>query len=192
MPFLSRFLIFASIALIFGLGSAWRSVNHGFFAVSHRSGSWGFWFREATADADPYTIAHTARQGTVPITAASAMVFTATRDSAGSHLSGDCTYEIRGSSVPSLWWNIAAFKPDGELMPSKTGRAGFSSANILSAPDGTFTVRLSPDVQPGNWIPASRGGRVILRLNILRPLNPDNLLQSGSEILPEINLVECS
>jgi hypothetical protein len=47
-------------------------------------------------------------------------------------------------------------------------------------------------VQPGNWIPASRGDRVILRLNILRPLNPDNLLQSGGEILPEINLVECS
>ena len=72
------------------------------------------------------------------------MVFTATRDSAGSHLSGDCTYEIRGMAVPSLWWDIAAFTADGEVMPSKTGRSGFSSASILAAPGGQFTVRLSP------------------------------------------------
>jgi hypothetical protein len=192
MPFLSRFFIFVAIALTLGLGSAWRAANHGFFASAHRYGPWVFWFREGTADADPYTIAHTSRQGTAPVTAASAMVFTATRDSAGSHLSGDCTYEIRGSAPPSLWWNIAAFKVDGEIMPNKTGRSGFSNTNILSAPDGTYTVRLSPDVQPGNWIPAARGNRVILRLSILRPLNPDSLLQSGGDSLPEISLVECS
>ena len=192
MPFLSRFFIFVAIALIFGLGSAWRAVNHGFFATANRYGPWVLWFREGTADADPYTIAHVARQGALPITAMSAMVFTATRDSAGSHLSGSCTYEIRGSAVPSLWWNLSAFKTDGEIMPNKTGRSGFSRGNILMAPDGTFTVRLSPDVQPGNWIPASRGNRVILRLSVLRPLNPDSLLKSGGDILPEITLLECT
>jgi hypothetical protein len=192
MPFISRFLLFSAIALTLGIGSAWRAVNHGFFATTERFGPWALWFREGTSDADPYTAAHTARQGALPITAASAFTFTATRDSEGSHLSGDCTYEVRGYSVPALWWNIAAFTPDGQTMPNKTGRSSFSSANIIAAPDGTFTVRLSPDVQPGNWIPASRGNRVILRLNILRPLNPDSLLKSGQEILPEITLMECS
>lgn len=192
MPFLNRFFIFAAIALVLGLGSAWRAVNHGFFAVANRYGPWVLWIREGTADADPYTIAHIARQGVLPITTANAMVFTASRDSSGSHLSGDCTYEIRGYSVPALWWNIAAFKPDGAVMPNKTGRSGFSNTNILAAPDGKFTVRLSPEVQPGNWIPSTRGNRVILRLSILRPLNPDSLLNSGSDLLPEITLVECS
>ncbi|MGO9487293.1 MAG: DUF1214 domain-containing protein [Rhodomicrobium sp.] len=192
MPFLSRFIIFAAIALVAGLGSAWRAVDHGFSAAANRYGPWAFWFREGTADADPYTLAHVARQGALPLTAASNMVFTATRDSAGSRLSGDCTYEIRGIAVPSLWWNIAAFTADGEIMPNKTGRSGFSSANILAAPDGRFTVRLSPDVQPGNWIPAARGTRVTLQLSILRPFNPDNVLKSGSDILPEITLLECS
>ncbi len=192
MPFLSRFFIFAVIALTLGLGSAWRGVNHGFFAVANRYGPWVFWFREGTADADPYTLAHVARQGVLPVTAASTIVFSATRDSAGSHLSGDCTYEIHGYAIPSLWWNIAAFKTDGEIIPNKTGRSGFPGANLLAAPDGTFTVRLSPDVQPGNWIPALRGNRVILQLTILRPLSPDSLLKSGGDILPEITLVECS
>jgi hypothetical protein len=192
MPFLSRFFIFAAIALVLGLGSAWRSVNHGFSATAVRHGPWAFWFREGTADADPYTVAHVARQGSLPVTATSNVVFTATRDSAGSHLSGDCTYEIRGIAVPSLWWDIAAFTADGEIMPSKTGRSGFSSASIMAAPGGRFTVRLSPDVQPGNWIPAARGTRVTLRLSVLRPFNPDSLLKSGGDILPEIALMECS
>src|SRR5208337_1047723 len=138
MPFLSRFIIFAAIALVAGLGSAWRAVDHGFSAAANRYGPWAFWFREGTADGDPYTLAHVARQGVLPLTAASNMVFAATRDSAGSRLSGDCTYEIRGIAVPSLWWNIAAFTADGEIMPNKTGRSGFSSANILAAPDGRF------------------------------------------------------
>jgi hypothetical protein len=192
MPFLKRFILFSAIALTLGLGSAWRAVSHGFFAATNHYGPWALWFREGTAEADPYTQAHTARQGVLPITAASELVFAATRDSGGSHLSGNCTYEIRGNSVPALWWDIAAFKADGEVMPSKTGRASFSSANILAAPDGSFKVRLSPDVQPGNWIPAERGDRIVLRLSILRPLNPDNLLASGADILPEITLLECS
>jgi hypothetical protein len=192
MPFLTRFAIFAILALGLGLGSAWRAVSHGFFPVTQRFGPWALWFREATSEADPYTIAHMARQGTLPMTASAEMTFTATRDSAGSHLSGDCTYDIRGHALPALWWNIGAFTPIGEKMPSKTGRSSFSSTNVAMAPDGSFTVRLSAEVQPGNWLPASRGTRVVLRLTVLKPLNPGNLLKSGVDTLPEIDLVECS
>ena len=192
MPFLTRFLLFVAIALALGLGTAWRAVSHGFFASTVRFGPWAYWFRQGTADTDPYTIAHIAREGTLPITAASDMTFTATRDSAGARLSGDCTYEVRGYSVPALWWSIAAFRPDGQVMPNKTGRSSFTSANISTAPDGSFLVRLSPEVQPGNWLPAEHGTRVVLRLEILRPLSPDGLLKSGDDILPAITLVECS
>ncbi len=125
------------------------------------------------------------------MTTATAMTFTATRDSGGSHLSGDCTYEIRGTAFPALWWNLSAFKADGDKMPNKTGRASFSSGNITTAPDGAFSVRLSPEVQPGNWLPSQKGARVVLRLTILKPLNPDALLKSAQDSLPEISLTEC-
>jgi hypothetical protein len=192
MPFLTRFLMFVAITLVVGLGSAWRAVNHGFFATTHHFGPWEIWFREGTADADPYTLAHISREGTLPITSASYLTFTANRDSAGSQLSGDCTYEIRGYSFPALWWNIAAFRTSGQAISNKTGRSSFASNTILTAPDGSFTVRLSPDVQPGNWLPAARGKRIVLRLNILRPLKPDTLLQPGQELLPDIVRVECT
>src|SRR5208283_1568512 len=102
MPFLSRYLIFVAIALTLGLGSAWRTVNHGFFAAANRYGPWVFWFREGTADADPYTIAHVARQGVLPVTAASEMVFTATRDSAVARQMGACAIAGRGRPSRSL------------------------------------------------------------------------------------------
>jgi hypothetical protein len=192
MPFLARFLLFAGVALVLGFGSAWRSVSHGFFASTLRFGPWALWFREGTGEPDPYTAAHVARDGALPLTAASAMTFTAMRDGAGSKLSGDCTYEVRGSAVPSLWWSIAAFRTGGQVMLNKTGRANFTSANIMTAPDGSFLVRLSPEVQPGNWLPSERGARIVLRFSILRPLSPDSLLKSGSDILPSITLTECS
>jgi hypothetical protein len=191
MPFLTRCFLFAAIALVLGLGSAWRAVSHGFFATSNRYGPWVFWYKAGTADADPYTAAHLARQGVLPVTAASALVFSATRDSAGSRLSGSCTYEVRGSAVPAIWWNISAFKTGGEVIPNKTGRSGFSSGNILLAADGSFIVRVSPEVQAGNWIPSAAGHRIVLQFSILRPFNADNLLKSGAEILPEITLTEC-
>lgn len=191
MAFLIRFFLFAGIALALGLGSAWWTVSHGLSASTVRFGPWVFWFRQGTADADPYTIAHVAREGTLPITAASAMTFTATRDSAGARLAGECTYDVRGYSIPALWWSIAAYRIDGEAMPNKTGRSSFTSANIAAAPDGSFLLHLSPQVQPGNWLPAERGQRMVLRLEILRPLSPDNLLKSGEDILPSITLQEC-
>jgi hypothetical protein len=192
MHFLIRFFLFAGIALALGLGSAWRAVSHGIDAAAYRYGPWTLWFREGTPDADPYTLAHIARQGSLPITATGAMIFSATRDSAGARLSGSCTYEIRGTAISSLWWDLAAFNSSGEIMPGKTGRSGFSSTSIMAAPDGRFLVRLSPDVQPGNWIPSERGARVTLQFSVLRPFNPDSLLKSGATMLPEISLVECS
>lgn len=192
MPSLIRFLIFACIALIFGLGSAWRFIDSGFFATTYEFGPWKVWHKEGTTDADPYTHAHMSRLGILPVTTASSLTFQAKRDNAGSRLSGDCTYEIRGGSFPASWWNIAAFYPDGKPVESKALRASFNSSTIVTAADGRFVVRLSPDIQPGNWLPATRDRNIVLQLQILRPLNPESLLRSGRDILPDILLVECT
>jgi hypothetical protein len=143
MPFLTRFMLFSIVALTAGLGSAWHFVDSGFFATTRHFGPWVIWFREGASDADPYTLAHLSRLGTLPVTAASFLDFTATHDSQGSRLSGDCTYEIRGVSFPALWWNLAAFKENGEPIPSKARRSSVNGSDILATPDGKFVVRLS-------------------------------------------------
>ncbi len=192
MPFLIRFALFAALALSLGLGSAWRALNHGFFATTQRFGPWALWSREAAVDSDPYSIARVARQGVLPLTSSAAVSFTATRDSAGSRLSGSCTYEVRGLSVAALWWNVSVFKSDGTPMETKAARSGFSSETATLTPDGSFMIRISPEPQPGNWIPSAPSARFVIAYMILKPLNPEAVLEAAQSVLPEISLAACS
>ena len=55
--------------------------------------------------------------------------------------------------------------------PRDPGRAplreGFTSTEVLRAPDGWFSIVLAPDVQPGNWLPSPRAtGPVRLALRL--------------------------
>ena len=191
MPFLTRFLLFVVIALVLGLGTAWRTVSHGFFASTVRFGPWAYWLRQGTPDADPYTIAHIAREGTLPITAAADMTFTATRDSAGAHLTGDCTYEVRGYSVPALWWSIAAFRTDGQVMPNKTGRSSFPAPTSRPRRTGLSSCACGRRCSPEIGFQPSAESAWFFALKFKAAL-PGSSPQVGEDIVPVITLVECS
>ncbi len=191
MLFLLRFTIFAAVALFVGLGSAWRMIDDGFFANARKVGVWTIWFKEGTADADPYTVAHHARLGTLPVTGTNNLVFTAKRDEAGRTLTGNCNYEIRGTAFPALWWEIAAFDSTGRVTQEDALRSGLNASTILSAPDGSFVVRVSSEVQPGNWIATAKDQSLVMKLTILRPLNQDILLRSKDRVLPSIKRLSC-
>jgi hypothetical protein len=194
MPILIRFLVFTLVALTVSAGSAALMLDRGFFATARQAGPWITWFNAGLAGADPYTLARVARSGDLPVTAASMLSFTAADDSDGRKLRGDCTYEIVGRQFPALWWNIAAFTPAGRAIPNKAGRHAFNSANLLLTADGLFSVRLGPDVQPGNWLPTSPDEGVVLQINILRPLNRDRVVRDprASELMPRITRMGCS
>lgn len=193
MPFLIRFFVFASVALIVGLGSAAFFLDRGFFATAKQVGPWRVWVNSGALDADPYTLARVARSGGLPITSASLLSFSATEDSDGSPLSGDCTYDVVGRPFPSLWWNLAAFTETGQPIANPAGRHAFNNANLLVSADGLFIVRVAPEVQPGNWLPTASGESFILMLNILRPLNRDRVMGSptGENFMPRIVKVTC-
>lgn len=193
MPFLIRFLVFVAISLFIGLGSAAYILNHGFFATAKQVGPWSIWFHSGVQDADPYTLARVARAGSLPVTAASLLSFSALQDSDGNTLNGDCTYNLIGRPFPALWWNIAAFSHTGRPIENPANRHSFNSGNLLISGDGQFVVRVSPQVQPGNWLPVKEGERFVLIINILRPLNRDRILntQFGADLMPRIVRVSC-
>jgi len=193
MPYLIRFFVFTVVSLIVGLGSTAVFLDRGFFATSRQAGPWITWVNAGVSGADPYTIARVARSGGLPITAASLLSFTAMEDSDGGRLRGACSYEIVGRPFPGLWWNIAAFTPTGQPIPNKAQRHAFNSANLVVSANGLFAVRLSPDVQPGNWLPTSSGSDVVLQLNILRPLNRDRVVRNpqAEDLMPRITKVSC-
>src|SRR5690606_40202050 len=59
--------IFA-VALILGIGSAWYMIEHGSLLTTARIGPWKSWLSEGNPNADPYTRAHLARSGRLPLT----------------------------------------------------------------------------------------------------------------------------
>ena len=61
-------------------------------------------------DADPYTRAHFARLGRLPVTSTSALYYTAERDDEGYLLTSECDYALDGRPFDAAWWCITAYR----------------------------------------------------------------------------------
>jgi hypothetical protein len=188
------FLIFAGLSLVLGLGSARYMIDSGFALVVGQAGPWTSWVHAGSLEADPYTRAHIARLGDLPITSASGLTFFASTDSDGSALVSDCEYEIVAQPVSALWWTIAVFDEDGRLIPNKASRHAFNSQSLTILPDGTQRISLAPEARPGHWLPSGEGHDLTLVLRIIRPLtvrqdqDPSDV---GANTMPVIRRISC-
>ncbi len=192
MPVLLKFFAFAALSLVIGLGSAWYMIEPGTALTKTRIGAWETWHNEGVIDADPYTQARTARSGRLPVTTATAIYFTATEDDDGYDLTSECDYEIVGRNIKSLWWSIALYNSNGELIANKAERHSFNSQNISLQSNGQFRIAVSSTVKPGNWLPSGRGNDLILMLRVIRPVNSARTARNReAEALPQIRRIDC-
>jgi hypothetical protein len=189
---LIHFLLFALLSLAFGLGTAYHFVENGFALVAPQAGPWKTWINAGSLAADPYTRAHVSRFGDLPITSASGLTFVAKTDSDGDDLSSDCEYEIVGRPLAAVWWSIALFDGDGQLIPNQAGRHAYNSQNLTVLPDGTQRIALASQARPGHWLPSGEDHDLTLILRMIRPLSLEQQRQgSAFENLPVIQRVKC-
>ncbi|MDX2264586.1 MAG: DUF1214 domain-containing protein [Hyphomicrobiales bacterium] len=193
MKVLLKIVGFGLLALVVGVGSAWRLIDDGAAFNVSQVGPWKTWPSESRLDADPYTRARMARSGQLPVTSSTALTFTAREDSDGDALSPECDYEIAGRPFNALWWSIAAFDDAGAPIKNKAERHAFNSKNIALLPDGSFRVRLAPRARPGNWLPTADADGLMLTLKVLKPQNAAEAgsRETRSEILPVIRRIAC-
>ncbi len=154
------------LALGLGLGSAYWAMNGNPPFGSLRLGPWQAWPSLGSPEADPYMRAIIARRGDVPLATGEGLGFTATVDSEGRALDAGCSYSI-GSVAPSArLWTLTLYDRDGRLPVTELGRRSFTSAEVVRDTQDRFTIALSRNVQPGNWLqlPASGTFSVALRL----------------------------
>ena len=97
MRALGYFIGAFAVALILGIGSAWYMIERGSMLTTTRIGPWTSWVSEGNPKADPYTRAHLARSGRLPLTSTAARYFMADTDSRGSGLTAGCEYAIFGA-----------------------------------------------------------------------------------------------
>ena len=154
------------LALGLGLGSVYWAINGDPPFGSLRLGPWQAWPKLGSPEADPYMRAILAHRGDVPLATGEGLGFTARTDSEGRPLDSACTYTI-GTVAPSArLWTFTLYDGAGRLPVTALGRRNFTSAEVLRDSEDRFTLALSRDLQPGNWIqlPASGPFTVSLRL----------------------------
>lgn len=189
---LANVVVFVSIAVAGGLGSSWYMIERGSALTTRAQGPWVTWTAAGRMDADPYTRAHFARRGVLPLSSTIALTYEATRDSDGRPLTSGCDYAVEGEDLAAAWWSLAVYDEAGRLIPNAAERYAYNSATVMRSPGGSFAITLARDVRPGNWLPAGSAGRLTLMLSLEEPQGsgaaPD---EAGEAALPRIRRTAC-
>ena len=194
MNVIFNFVVFTAIALIVGLGSAWHMIERGSALTTLQSGPWSAWYAAGMPDADPYTKAHVARSGTLPIVSTTAMAFVARTDADGEPLESRCHYEVRVPDVPALWWSLAVYDAAGRLVENPVDRHAFNSKTLIAARREGVAISVAPSPRAGYWLPSGEGRNLMLVFRVFRPYDTANLAggEIPEEILPRIDTVGCA
>jgi hypothetical protein len=185
-----KFVIYMSLGIALGLGSAWYVLDNGLSIDAVDVGAWTVRTEAGQPIADPYTSAYVARIGHIPLKIEEAIYFFANADDEGRELDGACTYALTGSNLRSAWWSISAHTPDGELIPSPARRYSYTQAAMLFDEDQIYRLTVSPEAQPGNWLPTSGTGPIFLVLRLHGPA-PDHIRAPETVPVPAIEREGC-
>lgn len=159
--------LFIVIVLTGGLGSSWYMVEAGSSLSTYSSGPWIMWKTAATTEADPYTRAHFAQLGALPLPADTAETYLARTDDGGSTLHSSCDYDISIAPPEGAWWSLAIFDAEGRLIQNPAERYVFTSETAAVSPNGRISAALSRSASPGNWLPTGGAGRLAVVYTIV-------------------------
>jgi hypothetical protein len=162
----------------------------GFGAVEF--GPWISWPRLGGADIDPYARAAMAVEGAVPLGSGEGLAFVARADQAGAMLDSRCDYVISGAALPARFWTLTAYDVDGRLRPNPAGRYGLTSAALLRAADGAFSIVAAREARPGNWLPLGERSRFTLVLHAYEAASSSVGGAFEGLVMPRIERGECS
>jgi hypothetical protein len=185
--------VFVVIALGFGVWSSWVMVERGSALITRTTGAWVLWVNAGRPDADPYTRAHFSRLGSLPLSSTAIYTWEARNDDEGQKLHSSCEYALQGDGLEGDWWSLAVFDDRGNLIPNPSDRYAYNASTIALGPDGSYIVTLARDARPGNWLPTSGAGRLVLVLTrpAPRPNATPTEVQAAYRGLPAIRRIAC-
>jgi hypothetical protein len=158
--------LFLGVSLGGGLATAWYMIEAGSRPSTRTFGPWVTWVAAGRPEADPYTRAHIARNGLLPLSSTAVLTFKAKTDSRGTQLSSACDYAVVMDDFDPAWWALAVYDGQGRLIANAADRYAFNSSTAMQRVDGGTTINLSRDARPGNWLPTGRSNRIVLVLTV--------------------------
>jgi hypothetical protein len=158
--------VFLGVSVGGGLATAWYMIEAGSRLSTRTFGPWVTWAAAGRPDADPYTRAHIARHGLLPLSSTAELTFKAKTDSRGAQLSSACDYAVVMDDFDPAWWALAVYDGQGRLIANAADRYAFSSSTAMRKVDGGTVINLSRDARPGNWLPTGRSNRIVIILTV--------------------------
>jgi hypothetical protein len=158
-------------------------------------GPWNTNLSTGSAASDPYTRASVAFHGLLALNRSETLYYSATRDSNGNALTGDCRYAITGRDPDTRWWSITAYGPDDFLISNPADgllnldRYSVAKTTAMREPDGSFRAVVGAQPQAGNWIYAGHG-KFSLTLRLYNPAAAVAADPTGAT-LPSIKRLGC-
>lgn len=180
-----------AVALAVGFGLSFVALNDGRLVGSYRFGPWAAWPAAGSPSPDPYTRAHIARDGALQLGQSEGLTFTAATDSDGRPLDRNCRYRIDGTTPVTSFWTLVPETADGTPIARPGTPAGFNSARIARANDGSAQLYVSRNLAPYNWVEITGSGPFNLVLT-LYDLQTFAGFGAGVETLPSIILEGCA
>lgn len=189
----TNWLLFGAIVLVGGAASSWYMVDVGSRITTFRQGPWVSWVNAGQRDGDPYTRAHFARIGSMPLSTSIGQTYEARVDNDGQRLHSSCEYIVEVDPMEGTWWSLAVFNDRGLLIANPAERYAFTSQTIALNPDGSFFVVLAREARPGNWLPVGGAGRLTLQFTVLEPRSVALGDGTGEKTrtLPAIRRISC-
>jgi hypothetical protein len=160
-------VIYATVlALGLGFGSAWWMLSGDYPFGVVAIGAWKAAPAVGSPKADPYSRAILTRRGDVSLAIGEGLTLSARVDSTGRALDSACSYRIGTTTPQSRFWTLTLYDKAGAVATTELGRSGFTSSEVLRDQEGHFTIELSRDARPGNWLqlPAEGTFMLVLRL----------------------------
>jgi hypothetical protein len=181
-----------ALALGLGVSSAYYAVSGEYPIGGVRVGPWTSWPQAGSREADPYARSIATRRAEIPLAIGEGLALKATADAAGRPLDSGCTYRVGTVTPQARLWTLTLYDRGGALVATDLERSGFTSAEVLRAPDGGFTIALSRELHSGNWLKLPAAGPFTL---VLRLYDTPAALGTGAvdaRALPTIERVECA
>jgi hypothetical protein len=178
--------------IILGLAATYYSVNREIKFGAVHAGPWIAFPRAGSIEADPYARAVVSRTAEIPLGLAEGLAFIATTDETGGKLDPRCDYIVGGSIPAARDWTVTLMDPLGRLIENQARRYGFTSAALLRAADGAFTITISRTARPGNWLPLGEAKDFDIVLHLYDTPVSATAATLGAAAMPSITRGRCA
>lgn len=191
MRFVIHLLLMLSLALAIGFGLSWYALNDGRLFGGAQIGAWSAWPDVGSAQPNPYTRGHLAREAALQLGLSEGIQFTATTDDSGQALTRDCTYRIAGTTPLATFWTLVAIDSAGVNVAAPGTQAAIRSDSLARANDGSIQLNIGTRLMPGNWLELTGSGAFSLVLT-LYDTTVFSGLNGGTDTMPSIEREGCA